>query len=339
MFKSLGYLFLVLFPLITQAQSASLDDFYSKTGLQHNSLQVAGNTIDYLVSDEKASQKGIIFYAQGSLPSPLFLFLEDNFYFTSPIRYDQFENDFRFVVISKPGIPIVADSTNLTEQNTYINDHGEIPKSYTDRHYLNYYVNTLDTVINHLLSNSVIDYDKVVVMGHSEGARIVVKTATMNENITHVVYLSGNPLGRIDESVRRERESVLIGAKSEEEANEEIQKIYKRWAEINMDKNSLFSNGGDSNYTWTSFSENTVDDLLKIEVPLFVGYGTRDLTSRYCDLLPLDFTTKGKDNLYHKPYLGYDHSFFKIGLDGRVDYDSGIFDKVIDDALSWVIDN
>jgi len=172
-----------------------------------------------------------------------------------------------------------------------------------------------------------------------QGARVVVKAATINKQITHVAYLSGNPLGRIDESIRRERQAVLLGAKSEEEANESIQAIYKKWASIHQDKLNLNTDEGDSNYTWSSFSENTIDDLLSIDVPVFVGYGTRDITARYCDLLPLDFISHQKTNLTHKPYLGYDHSFFKVELNGKVDYESGIFDQVVEDVLEWIEGN
>lgn len=71
-------------------------------------------------------------------------------------------------------------------------------------------------------------------------------------------------------------------------------------------------------------------------IPIFVGYGTRDITARYCDLLPLDFIRHQKTNLTHKPYLGYDHGFFKVGSDGKPDWNNRILFKVIKDAMDWV---
>ena len=329
--------FFCFFTTICFTQERSEKDLLKNTGLQKITIKSSKDTIEYLITEELPSQKGIVFYSQGSLPMPLMLNENGNLYTTFPFDYGAFYNDYRFVVVSKPSIPIIADSSNVDERKLYINNEGVFPKGYLQTHYLSHYTNTLDKVINHVIKNSEKDYKKVILFGHSQGARVVAKAANINKAVTHLVYLSGNPLGRIDESIRRKREAVLCGQLSEQEAHDEIQAIYEQWKAINKNKYSLEVTGkGDSNYTWFSFLENTIDDLLNLTIPIFVGYGTKDVTARYCDLLPLDFIKHQKTNLTHRPYLGYDHSFFKVNPYGKPDLNEQIVFKVGKDAMDWV---
>lgn len=63
---------------------------------------------------------------------------------------------------------------------------------------------------------------------------------------------------------------------------------------------------------------------MQIKAPLFIGYGTADNTSDYCDLLPLDFIRLDKHNYTLKPYAGYDHNF------------NNNWDQVADDTFTWL---
>jgi len=326
-----------LLSIICCSQEKSEQELLANTGLQKIKFELNNDVIEYLITDELPSQKGIIFYSQGSMPMPLMLKENDNIYTTFPFDYGSYYNEYRFVVISKPGIPIIPKKKNLDNRNLYINDKGEWSDKYLQTHFLSYYTNSLNSVINHVLNKSKKENKKIILIGHSQGARVVTKVANINNKVTHLVYLSGNPLGRIDESIRRKREAVICGQITEQQAHEEILAIYEKWNVINKNKNSLkVKEKEDSNYTWYSFSEYTVDDLLNLTIPIFVGYGTRDITARYCDLLPIDFIRHQKTNLTHKPYLGYDHSFNKIKADGKPDFNNSIIHNVMKDAINWV---
>ena len=73
-------------------------------------------------------------------------------------------------------------------------------------------------------------------------------------------------------------------------------------------------------------------------MPLFAGYGTSDITSDYCDLLPLDFTRNNKTNLTLAPYLDCDHNFVRVKYDkqGHEISREELWDKVADDFFNWI---
>lgn len=118
--------------------------------------------------------------------------------------------------------------------------------------------------------------------------------------------------------VREKREANLLGQLSDEEAQTQIEVLCDRWRNIHADPENLETGRGDSNKTWASFPESTVDELLSLDIPIFVSYSTRDIVSHYCDLVSLHFIEAGKDNLTLKVYPGYDHRFYRKLPDGRI---------------------
>ncbi|WP_315816886.1 hypothetical protein [Paraflavitalea speifideaquila] len=80
---------------------------------------------------------------------------------------------------------------------TYKDSTGSYPKAYSDRNYLDYYVNRNIEVIKYLQKQPWILRSTLVAAGHSEGATIVAKLASTFPRITHLIYSGGNPMGRI----------------------------------------------------------------------------------------------------------------------------------------------
>jgi pimeloyl-ACP methyl ester carboxylesterase len=145
-------------------------------------------------------------------------------------------------------------------------------------------------------------------------------------------------LGRYDQDIRQVRKDQLLGKITDEAAQKEVNDLYARWALINQNPNDTHSNGGDTNKAWTTFSTPLLDYLLKIDVPIFIGYGTADNTADYCDLLPLDFIRLGKHNYILKPYAGYDHNFNKVEYDkaGNKVSSEEHWDDVARDIFEWL---
>ncbi len=153
-----------------------------------------------------------------------------------------------------------------------------------------------------------------------------------------MIYLAGNPLGRFDQGIRQQRRDALLGKISSEEAQKNIDTLYSFIKKMYQNRNDVTGMPGDTYKTWTSFSEPLLPYLLKIEVPLLVGYGTNDITSDYCDLLPLDFARNSKTNLTLKPYLDCDHNFTRVKYDkqGKEVSREELWDKVTNDFFTWI---
>lgn len=336
-----GYFSFLLFLLILFTSSLFSqdlpDDRLLEMGFEHAAIQMSdGLSIEYIATAFDESQKGTIFYSTGSLAVSLFIQVDSLLYGTVPFSYQAFQEDYQFVILSKPGVSIIESKEHLNNQHVAIDATGNFRKIYLEHNYLDYYVEATNTLVQQFAAKAKSNDRQYIAMGHSQGARVAAKVAVNNSNITHLVYLSGNPLGRFDQMIREKREANLRGQISDEQAQQEIEALYKKWAAINANKESLDGKNGDSNKTWVSFSEYTVDDLLSLDIPIRVAYGTRDIVSRYCDLLPIHFIQNGKTNLSLKAYPGYDHSFFKLKSDGKVNYDDFIFEQVVQECIDWL---
>ncbi|QJD97021.1 hypothetical protein HH214_14660 [Mucilaginibacter robiniae] len=298
------------------------------------------DSIHFIVSDTVFKQKKPIFlFSQGSLPTALF-WKEDATHTWQqflPFLYKPYLKDYRFVIISKPAIPVFTYSADPNYLYLDPVTH-KTPQAYFDRSYLDYYVSQANEVINYLAKQKWVDATKIVICGHSQGSKVVAKVGAINPHVTQVVYLSGNPLGRYDQNIRQLRKDALWGKISNQEAQQQIDTLYTQWATINQKPNDTHSAGGDTNKAWISFSKPSLNYLLKIKVPLFIGYGTADNTADYCDLLPLDFIRLGKHNYTLKPYLGYDHNFFQATYDeeGRRISNREHWDDVAKDVFDWL---
>lgn len=311
------------------------DAHFKKFGFELDSIaDETGLDVEYLSAISTEEDAGLILYCTGSLPVPIFIEEDGEYWATIPSPVRNLTKTYDFAVLSKPGLGIVEPKSVLDDRFRAVAADGRFRQAYLDRNYLEYYVTATRALLDQLLESK--NYSQVVLMGHSQGARVAAKVAATHPKVTHLVYLSGNPLGRYDQLIREKREANLLGQLSDEEAQEEIEQLYARWRHLHTDPENLETGRGDSNKTWISFSASTMDELLGIDIPIFVGYGTRDIVARYCDLLPLHFISAGKDNLHLKAYPGYDHSFYRKLQDGRVDFEDYAFPKVIDDMKKWL---
>ena len=72
---------------------------------------------------------------------------------------------------------------------------------------------------------------------------------------------------------------------------------------------------------WKSFSRPLINDWLKIEIPTYLAFGTSDIASDLCDLVPLFYIQNAKTNLTFKRYLNVEHNFFEVDQQGKVNYE------------------
>lgn len=88
-------------------------------------------------------------------------------------------------------------------------------------------------------------------------------------------------------------------------------------------------------YSWKSFNEPSLSKLLKLKIPVYVAYGSNDITSVDCDFLPFYFAEAKKNNLTIKRYGGLEHNFFSVDSEGKTDYKSPHWVEVMNVFIDW----
>ena len=291
-----------------------------EAGYTHFKIASASeDSIQFLVNGTGADlqrKKPVFLFIQGSLPNPLLLF-DENVYGVFPFQIGAHRDSFHFVAVSKPGIPVMADTRTLDTQMCYKDKAtGRFPAKYVVNNHLDFYVQQYREVLTWLAQQLWVDMSKVVVCGGSQGATVAAKLATAEPKITHLIYYSGNPNGRLDEEVRRIQRDVTTGNINGEKAATKLIELQEYWEWLYANAESTDDTHGDPPKTTVSFSKPAREYLTQLDIPVLVAFGTADLTAAPCATLPLDFLRKGKTNLTLKIYPNYDHHFFEKKAEG-----------------------
>ncbi len=308
----------------------------------HHQQSYQGNkAIHFLIAGDSSQlkkRKPIFLFCQGSLPNPLIIKTEQGEAGVFPFAYQNYIKDYHLVIISKPGIPIAPKANTLDQRYCYRDSLTNVfPSTFLTNNYTDYYVNSTNIVIDYLYQQPNIDTSQIIIAGHSQGAKIATQVANSNPRVTHLIYLSGNPLGRFDELIRKERTAVKQGKKTAEEAQEAITQLYKHWERIWQTPKATDKYWGDTHYAWSSFSQPIIEDLLALDIPIWLGYGTADYGSEFCDLIPLYFIQAGKSNLNHHPYVNLEHNFFTVDQTGTPQYEKEpAWDQIATDFFKWI---
>ncbi|MCL1943407.1 MAG: hypothetical protein FWF54_07670 [Candidatus Azobacteroides sp.] len=301
------------------------------------------DTIQFIkINNDLETPKPTILFCQGSLAIPLIIKSAEGRLSISMIDnfdYKKISETYNIIVISSPHVPLIVDESQLNHQYAYITDKNNehsYPQAYLDVNYLEKYVERGNAVIDFLLRQKWVDKNHIIVVGHSQGAKVAAKITAENNHIAALGFFSGNPMGRAEQYVRQSRLSELKGILSPEEAQAEINKTYSWWKWQCDHINEPSQHGEDSPRTTISFSTPILPDLLKIIIPIYIAYGTKDIGSSYCDLLPIDFIRAGKTNYNLVPYLGLEHNYFEVDPTGKPDYDKCHWVQVMNDFVDWL---
>ena len=277
------------------------------------------DSIRFVISPYKAENPTVIFSA-GSGNRPLFFVVDGdtNAYINLPFSVYEYLKDFNFVYISKPGIPLCAE---WTENPPLIDTTFPNVMTFYKMDFLDYYVNQLNQVVDYLkkLSES-----PIYLIGGSQGGRVISKYASVYQNkVQKIVPFSSGILDRYYEEILYWRQLSDLKQISQEEAQQNIDEVYKRYLsgrdyynyfEQNPNAESSFPfqehHSILTNYSY-NFEEISLNYLLKIDIPILCVYGTSDIKSIDNDMLPLFFARANKNNLTMLPKLYCDHSFFE----------------------------
>ena len=293
-------------------------------GFEQKSIEVNNEEIVfYTYKKDKQAKTKLIVYLQGSDPSPQFSYRikDDSIQKLCWLNgeFKSISEEYLYVVIEKIGFEKAINEDDIPK-----------PKIYQEKNSLENRVSRANSVINHLTANNL--FEKVIVYGHSEGAPVGAKLATVNNKITHLGFWAGNALPDYYDFILENRIEFHKGSISDSTAQSRIDKNIIGFKEIVKD--SL--NTDDSGYTnlrWWSYSEPPINNLLKLDIPIYVQVASLDksapIESSY--LIPLEFARLKKSNLTYKVCVSCDHGFALTNKDGKVERKwNQIFDSFID---------
>jgi Acetyl xylan esterase (AXE1) len=297
-----------------------------------------GDSIDILILSQKGDEqktKPLILFCQGSLPIPLIKTIHNNLYPVFPFQTDGLLKEHHIAIIGSPYIPLIVPADELGEKFTYIEKKtNKAPLDFFKRNYLDYYVNRNIAVISHLQSFTYISREKLVVAGHLQGYTIAAKMASISPKITHLIITSGNPFGQITSMLAEFRKAEKMGDSTN--YGEELIDYWQSVVNNNENEDAIY---GDTYKSIYDFSTPVIHYLEKLKIPIFICYGTKDLSTPYNDYLRIELLRQRKENFTFKTYLGREHDFWSLKENGEINYNDSGWDKVANDWRSWLLKN
>ena len=328
--KSAFYIFTIFLTTQVFPQKNNPEDF----GFRHMQTKYRGETIDILIKSkigEELKQKPIFLFCQGSLPQPLFKKDGDKTYSVFPFKTDSLEIDYHIVIISKPLIPLVVEAKSLGRNFVYEDPKtGKIPKEYSNRNILDYYVERNLKVIDYLEKLPFVDNSKLVLAGHSEGSTIAAKLALKCKRVTKLIYASGCPLGRIMAMIGQDR-----ATETDTDSTRYGESEFNYWEQVVNDKSNMDDINGDTYKATYEFSIPPIQYLEKLTIPVLICYGTKDWSAPYNDYLRVEMFRQKKKNFTFKAYIGLDHNFFPLTTNGQPNYEIFNWDIVANEWWKW----
>lgn len=294
-------------------------------GFEEKSIKINNETIVfYTYQKSKATKTKLVIYLQGSDPSPQFSYRIKNDEIQKLCwlngEFNELTEEFLYVVIEKIGFEGVINEDDIPK-----------PKIYQERNSLKNRVFRASAVIDYLTSKN--DFTKVIVYGHSEGAPVGAKLATVNNKITHLGFWAGNALPDYYDFILENRIEYHKGSFSDSIAQSRIDKNIDGFKKVVSDSLNTDGNGY-TNLRWWSYSEPPINNLLKINIPIFVQVASQDksapIESSY--LIPLEFARLKKNNLTYKVCVGCNHGFSIINENGD---NKHYWIEIFNDFIKW----
>ncbi|MEO1449321.1 MAG: hypothetical protein AAFV07_07305, partial [Bacteroidota bacterium] len=208
------------------------------------------------------------------------------------------------------------ESVHLQADYTYA-PSGNFPKRYHETYSLGFYATRYQALMG-VLFGSKNQNKHVVLMGHSEGARIAAIVGH-HPAVDQVVCLSANPFGR--------QAGIILE-----------QRLGHRPASDDPLAWDIPQRGQwDTLHDSRSFHAPMINRLLELQKPLFIGYGTLDYGALDNDKLPILFGDAGKSRwLTLRTWEGRGHNFFGRTPEGEIDYADYYWDAVWAEIVTWI---
>lgn len=310
----------------------------TKTSIRKFAVSYKNEEVHFIVKSIKGSEnqaKPLFLFIQGSLPVPLFIQDSVNTtpWLTSPPFKipDELLENYHLVIISKPAIPLVVSANKLGRGMGFYPANNRPPHAFVKNDHLDYYVARNLYILNYLKKFEWVDTSKLVLAGHSQGSAIAVKIAEQSQDVTHVIFSGGTPLGRMMRTLNQLRKN------EKDSLNRLTNGMFHYWEEIIKDTaNTNPVHGGDSNKSEFSFNQNLIPIILSLQIPVLVSYGGKDSGAIFNDYLRFEAIRNQKKNISFLVLPGTEHNFFPVDENGHIDRTVFNWDKVAVYWYDWI---
>lgn len=313
------------------AQKVLMEIDVNNITYKHERVISKKDTIEFVFASQKGNikTKKTIFFIQGSGTMPIMSNSpEGATYLIPPFDLDRAIQDFNFVFISKPGIPIIVEKDELNKNY----ELKKTPKIYTSENNLYDLARRSMKIIDLFYKNK----NEIYLIGHSQGTHVaayIVKK--IPRKIKKCVFMSINIKNRFDEELNRLRIEQLNNKIDNNTMTAKISKIEKDYQDLKSNQKDnvkrFRGDDGDTYYSYASFTFPNFDYYLKnINIPTLFVYGSADYGGTFeNDKAKLE---NEKSNLEFKVYEGLNHNFER--KDGtKTEYH---WENVFDDVVTWL---
>ncbi len=327
---------LLLFPVCVNAQ-LPVDNVKLFSIINKN------DTIQFIkIGADITQRKPTILFCQGSLPIPLIREKKDGTFSIVAVNifdYKKISEKYNIIIISKPNTPVVARRGNLNDQSAYVPDTLKpriFDSQYWENNYLEKYVERGNAVLDFLRKQTWVDKNKIILLGHSQGAHEALNLAKQNPDIYALGYFGGNVVGRFAATILKERSAANSGIISQNETQANIDEKYDYWRTVCRDTTEFSNEKSDAKRTWKSFSQPAFEQLASLNTPVFIAYGTKDAGAQICDIMPVYFEMEGKTNYKMRPFVGCGHNFEEITPEGKSNWDKMYWKDAMNEFIYWI---
>lgn len=318
-FKSLWIVFFLGICNASLAQSSFKEQFSIYT-FHHKKL----GKIEYCTFKSSVETKKplmLFIHGSGNLPTFQYIPSSKEYNWSAFTEVQKYKDQYHVIFVNKPDIPLFDTVQGENGNFTY-------PKSttYLENYSLEWRAAAAASIINHAIRHLPVDESKILVIGHSQGGQVAPKVARMNRKVTHLVVLNSNSLNHLYDFVLQERLGAFKGDQSFEQAQKNIDTLFRDYAQIFSDPENKERQWYEETYfRWASFSDETpLENMLQLKIPIFVIAGGKDLWGSMImntDYIQIEFLRYKKSNLKYKVYPNANHFLQdEIELQGSTKY-------------------
>jgi hypothetical protein len=326
MIKTIFVCAIIMISLSTLAQKAiTINDALKTFGFTEQKIISGSDTITYYLKNYTAKPQNLVVFIQGTDPYPVFFYqLKDGAsklikWFNDD--YKALDSTYAYAIVAKPGLAGIFNRDSFS-----------IPGKYHEKNYKEYRVKQINKAIENIKRHHLRNPGKIIVYGHSEGAQIGAALARVNKSITHLGFWSGNVLNNFYEFALFERMAVLKGQQSDSAAHAKIMGLMQWYRSIIENPQSTkVDEWGYTNKRWASYEEAPINDLLKINIPVYAVFASEDESTpiETAYLLPIQFMQNRKENLTFKVCMNCDHSYSEKKEGQMINHWGKIFEEFI----------
>jgi len=285
--------------------------------------------IFYTYQKPNSNPSSIYLTLPGSNAEAIYTYHKDTdsaYWFSSLTSFDfsYLPDNYLLVIVAKPGFGFFGNG-----------DSDTIPSLYWNKTSLQDRVTRADIAIKYVKKNIIKKPAKAVIFGYSEGFYVGAKLATVNKTITHLGIGGGG--GYIDfyDFVLTNQKALIKGEIKADTAIQNNEKIISVLRQIMSKPNSTNFRYGYTYKRWASFAEPPIQNLVKVNIPIFQIHGGNDESTAIENayVVPIEFARLNKNNLTFKVYPNSDHSLIEHKADGS---EISHWNEMMKDFFNWV---